>query len=123
MSYLNPRTRNKLANTIKKQIPGSWDVLAPKGHSYVEIDQDGERPAHRFPMVGSTVLRVEEGTEGVTVTQYKRIRCVPGYSETRQKIGILASSASEDWQQVITTAITGKVEELGELEDHSRPKR
>lgn len=110
------KAKTKLVNAIRKEVPASWAVAAPRGQEYVEIDQDGERPSHRFPAVGSMVIRIEDATEGVTVSLFKRVRCMPGYAETRKSLGVIATGTGQDWQNTIHDAVTGKVQELGELE-------
>ena len=113
MSRLNTREKNKLARTLRKQVPDTWAIIAPRGQEYIEIDQDGERPSHQFPAVGSVVLRVQDSPEGVQVSLFKRVRCVPGYSETRKSTGVLVTDDTDTWQDIVTRTVIDTAQELG----------
>jgi len=107
MAQLGKTIRQALAEAIRNRLPSHWHVVAgDTGYAFIEIDQDGNKPANRFPAEGSTVITVSNGENSTVVAEaFLRVKCPPGYVEARQHEGVLCAVSGLGWKKALTEAI------------------
>jgi len=107
MPKLNPSVRAQLGERLKSRLPSHWRVnIGGKGHPFVELDQDGRRPDHQFPALGSTVIMIAHSMgDAIDADVYKRVKQPPGYAEARSHQVTLASVSGRGWAKAIEDAV------------------
>lgn len=107
MARLDKTSRHAVAIAVKTRLPPHWHVVAgDDGYAFIEIDQDGKKPANRFPAEGSTVIHISNGDNGTVVAEsFTRVPCPPGYVEARQPAGVICMVAGKGWRNELAEAI------------------
>ena len=106
MAKLDRASRERLRRMLTERLPGHWAVTSDATeYAYVEADQDGDRPDTRFPDVGTSVVEVTNGPNGIVATAYVRVRCPPGYPEARKPLRTLCEERGRGWSRRVADAI------------------
>jgi hypothetical protein len=109
VARLDRGSRQRLVATLTEQLPPHWKATeGVKDKAFVEVDQDGHRPGSRFPLIGSTILRIEVEGDVFAASAFKRVRCPPGYVEARKPDGVFYSFAGRGWAERIAGAVIEK---------------
>lgn len=107
MARLDKTSRHLVAIAVKTELPAHWHVVAgADGYAFIEVDQDGNKPANRFPAEGSAVIRISNGENNTVIAEmFTRVKCPPGYVEARQHIGVLCVVAGQGWRSKLTETV------------------
>ena len=106
MARLDLRTRTRIGKLLEQQLPNHWKVIVgDKGYAYIEADQDGKKPPHEYPAVGSVVFLVENVEGHAVAYRFDRIPASPGYVESRKLHSTIAVESGRGWVERLVNAL------------------
>jgi len=107
MARLDTSIRARIGETLRERLPPHWEVtVGAKGCSFIEADQDGQKPLHEFHAIGSHVIDVRNRLGGnVEATLYQRVPFPPGYCEGREEKDVLIKVRGKGWEAKLIEAI------------------
>ena len=113
MARLDKTARERIGEQLRSQVPKHWRVVVgADGHAFIEVDQDGRKPSHRFHEIGSKVIDVRNRRGGwVEARIHERVKFPAGYCEGRKDIGQVAKVKGSEWAKDLVDAIAAAVGE------------